>query len=442
MTTTLTDMGWTGTSSGFWTDGSNKVTDKIGGIVVNKGTKANTLSGKDSITGAGGVDTSKAGLTAIAPLYFGIENFGELIMGDGTDSIIGTATDDGDKLTSEFVYGIYNEQGSSITMSGNKNSITGTATGDAIGLPVPFGIFGIYNRSGTITMGDGNHNSITGIGKATVAIPDPGNGDIGFLAGGIFNRQGGTIAVENGNNNSITGIGGYYNGIYNRGSITIGNGNNNSISGKGISDGAYGIYNQNFALLGAPVSPASITIGDGNKNSITGTAEGIRSIGIFNESGCTITMGDGNKNSITGTAEGSGSIGIFNESGSTIAMGGGNDRLTGMGSIGIKNSGTIDMGSGNDEAIANGGFAGNGSVFLRAGNDYLKGFGSGNFDGGDGKDTLELTSGSYTVGLSGTTVTFTDSSNIIMTTSGFEKLIAGCTTYNFTSLSSGQTIVV
>lgn len=157
----------------------------------------------------------------------------------------------------------------------------------------------------------------------------------------------------------------------------------------------------------------------------------------------------GNKNSITGTATGDatglpvpfGIFGIYNRSG-TITIGDGNDSLTGTGSIGIVNFGTIDMGDGNDKVIANGGFAGNGSVFLRAGNDYLKGFGSGTFDGGLGVDTLELTQGVYSVGISGTTVTFTDSSNIIMTTSGFEKLIAGSTTYNFTSLSSGQTISV
>ena len=179
-------------------------------------------------------------------------------------------------------------------------------------------------------------------------------------------------------------------------------------------------------------------MGDGNNNSITGRAKGTDSIGIFSDG--IITMGDGKNNSITGRAEGTNSTGIYNSG--TITMGDGNDSLTGIGSIGIVNLGIIDMGSGNDRVIANGGFTGNGSVFLGAGNDYFKGFGSGTFNGGFGTDTLELTKGVYTIGISGTKVTFTDSSDIIMTTSGFEKLIAGSTTYNFTSLSNGQNILV
>jgi hypothetical protein len=82
-----------------------------------------------------------------------------------------------------------------------------------------------------------------------------------------------------------------------------------------------------------------------------------------------------------------------------------------------------------------------GSVFLGNGQDTLKGFGEGNCNGGNNQDTLELTSGTYTVGISGTTVSF-NRGGVIMQTSEFEKLIAGSTTYNFTSLSQGQTIVV
>jgi hypothetical protein len=80
-------------------------------------------------------------------------------------------------------------------------------------------------------------------------------------------------------------------------------------------------------------------------------------------------------------------------------------------------------------------------VFLGNGKDYLKGFGSGNFNGGNGNDTLELTSGSYSVAISGTTVNFIKDS-IIMNTSEFEKLIAGGTTYDFSSLTANQTIFV
>jgi archaellum component FlaF (FlaF/FlaG flagellin family) len=80
-------------------------------------------------------------------------------------------------------------------------------------------------------------------------------------------------------------------------------------------------------------------------------------------------------------------------------------------------------------------------VFLGNGQDYLKGFGSGIFNGGNGQDALKLTSGSYTVGRSGTTVNFTKGSTV-MNTSEFEILIAGNTIYNFASLTESQTIFV
>jgi hypothetical protein len=99
------------------------------------------------------------------------------------------------------------------------------------------------------------------------------------------------------------------------------------------------------------------------------------------------------------------------------------------------------MGNGKDSLIAEGGFEGSGNVFLENGKDYLKGFGSGNFDGGNGQDTLELTSGSYTIGISSAGVNFAKN-GIIMNTSEFEILYAGNTTYNFNSLTNGQTIFV
>jgi hypothetical protein len=147
---------------------------------------------------------------------------------------------------------------------------------------------------------------------------------------------------------------------------------------------------------------------------------------------------------ITGTNTGTSanSVGIYNFSGNTIDTGDGNDKITGTGgSFGIYNNGIIRTGNGKDSIIADGGFNGTGSVFLGNGKDYLKGFGSGNFNGGNGQDTLELTSGSYTVGISSAGVNFTKNS-IIMNTSDFEQLIAGDTTYNFTSLTEGQTIFV
>jgi len=93
-------------------------------------------------------------------------------------------------------------------------------------------------------------------------------------------------------------------------------------------------------------------------------------------------------------------------------------------------------------------------VFLGNGKDYFKGFGSGIFNGGKGQDTLELTTGTYTIEISETTVNFIQTNvppnpydpnyngTLIMITSEFEKLITGSITRNFSSLTNGQTIVV
>jgi hypothetical protein len=124
--------------------------------------------------------------------------------------------------------------------------------------------------------------------------------------------------------------------------------------------------------------------------------------------------------------------------GGTINTGDGKDTITS--SKGIQNLGIINTGNGADSIIADAGIYG-GSVFLENGKDYLKGFGTGKFNGGAHEDKLELTSGTYTVGKVGATVSFTKS-GLIMETSEFEKLIAGKTTYDFTSLIDTQIIVV
>ena len=80
-------------------------------------------------------------------------------------------------------------------------------------------------------------------------------------------------------------------------------------------------------------------------------------------------------------------------------------------------------------------------MFLGNGKDYLKGFGSGNFNGEKGQDTLELTPGSYTLEISPAGWNFAKD-GIIMNIVGFEKLIAGSTIYDFTSLTAGQIITV
>jgi hypothetical protein len=127
-----------------------------------------------------------------------------------------------------------------------------------------------------------------------------------------------------------------------------------------------------------------------------------------------------------------------------INTGNGDDYIIVNGRV-YNNGGSINTGYGNDSIIVNGGFESglnnSGSVFLGEGEDYIKGFGRGDFYGGNGNDTLELTPGTYTVGIWDTSAIFTEG-NQLMITSEFEQLIAGGTTYDFTSLTAGQIIIV
>jgi hypothetical protein len=249
-----------------------------------------------------------------------------------------------------------------------------------------------------------------------------------------------------------------------RGFTPISGNGNDSIIGTSVQ--SWGIYNGGYDESGFPI----IDTGDGD-DSIIGTTTGFSGAGIASVYKGTINTGNGD-DSIIGTGIISGiictddgiintgdgndiitGIGVFNgisigsfsgttSSKGTIKTGEGNDIITGIGGIFNDTLGIIDAGNGNDIIDArDGGFSGSGKTLLGNGNDIVQGFGSGNFDGGRGIDMLELTAGSYTVGISGTTVSFT-SNGITMNTSAFENLIAGDLTYNFTGLSNGQTITI
>jgi hypothetical protein len=297
---------------------------------------------------------------------------------------------------------------------------------------------GIYNI-GTLNTGDGNDivsgkgagiNSGIGNGgyidtgddnDVIIGINTGGDGNgITNSGGGIY---GGTIDTGNGND-IIIGIAITSNlsskGIYNSATINTGNGNDSIIS------------QGNFANFGG------VFLGEGNDWIIVGTD--ISYAGLSNYSNI-IETGDGNDIISTDV--------IYNED--VINTGNGDDLIIANGGIpgsgyGIyNNGGTINTGNGNDSIIANEGFQSNfnngGSVLLGDGEDYIRGFGNNDFYGGSGNDILELTPGSYTVGTGETSVTFTKS-NQLMITSEFEQLIAGGTTYDFTSLTAGQIIIV
>jgi hypothetical protein len=316
--------------------------------------------------------------------------------------------------------------------------------------PNVFAETGITNIVGIIDTGDGN-DVITGIGDyigiltETTTI-DTGNGDDIITAisegTGIDARVITTINTGDGND-TITATGGSGWGILLlTGSIDTGGGND-IINGTGDFGGLV------FSSDPDGGSESVIDTGEGD-DTITGTSsdyaivnagtvntgsgkDSIISHGAFSNNKMFLGEGD---DSIIANIDSSGPA-IYNYQ--MIDAGNGKDIITSTGVI--YNQGVIETGNSNDSIIADGGFEGLGYVSLGNGKDNLKGFGSGEFSGGNGNDTLELTPGTYTVGKWYTAVTFTKGSSI-MIASEFEELIAGSTVYDFTSLTNGQTITV
>jgi hypothetical protein len=393
--------------------------------IVNTGI-TNTLAGDDIITGTSirGSDTVNNIYNPISAIY----NIGTLNTDDGNDLIMG----------------IRNER------EGNDNDFSYDSS------------HAIYNDKGIIDIGDGN-DTIIGINNIT-------NSDYSSFSSGIYYYFG-TLNTGNGND-IITGTA-KQSGFFGYGGI-LDTGNGNDIITGTAQNGIesyWRVFNTgdgddtligNGDRLGSGINLATLNTGDGNDiiigTNITGNGTGISnnqySFGDFSISNPSLETDNGND-----TITGSGFIGIYN--GSTINTGNGNDLIIGIGTHwGIENSGTINTGNGDDSIITEGGFSSRfsdsytvGSTFLGNGEDYLKGFGRGNFNGGNGRDTLKLTSGTYTIEISETTVNFIQPSRIpfdpfydngttIMATSEFEQLIAGSTTYNFSSLTNGQTIIV
>jgi hypothetical protein len=374
----------TGISEATISDGT---TNHNFGIHIGSNSTIDTGKGNDTITGSG--------------LDFGILNYGTIYTDEGNDLITGTS---GDRFGGSIV-----TSGLIDTGDGN-DTITGTATGTArsdVGL----------SSNGTIDTGNGN-DIITAIGTRwgieNYGTINTGNGDDSIIA-------------EADSDPFLAG----YTSIMNKGSINTGNGNDSIIfHGKFTNHGD--IFN------------GHVFLGEGNDSIIADVSlSNRRAIENFSFIG----TGDGNDLiTSTGVIYNEGIIETGNGDDSIIVNGGVDDNGTRYGIY--NNGGAINMGDGNDSIIANEGFESaensSGAWFLGEGDDYIKGFGSGDFYGGNGNDTLELTPGTYTVGIWGerdTSVIFTKG-NSLMITSEFEQLIAGGTTYNFTSLIAGQTIVV
>ena len=234
------------------------------------------------------------------------------------------------------------------------------------------------------------------------------------------------IVIKTGNGNDTIAGTGEYTGIR-FGSI------NGSIIDTGDGDDA---ITGTGGYSGTVFYSSFLNTGEGND-----TITGISTQGDAIANSSTINTGDGN-DTITGTS--TYSVAISNTG--TINTGDGDDIILGIRTdfrfgATIANEGIINTGKGADSIITDSGFSSLGNVFLGKGTDYIRGSGSATFYGGKDRDSLELTSGSYTIEILGTTVGFR-SSNGTMKTSEFEELIAGSTTYDFTSLTNGQTIVV
>ena len=463
---------------------------------------ANTLAGKDKITGNGE--------TLRDILWFGLRTAGIYNKSNGTIN-----TDNGDdEITGYGNMGIYNESNGTINTGNGRDKITGYASQTGSSKNNTLGVL----NDGTINTDSGDD---TISGYATGDYPagvinsgsiNTGNGDDNIIgdgaSDGVVNARGGTINTGNGDD-SIIGTSSQGSGITSLGytdesglstisTINTGNGDDSIIGtttgyggGLGVFLSAINTGNGNDTIIGNGIysgifcgGDGIINTGDGN-DIITASSGGIAiGGGVFGDpssSKGTIKTGKGNDiitglaifNNILGiidTDAGNDSI-IYYESFTNrgnVFLGEGNDSiaadpgyyyfpyssLENFGFIGtgdgddlitntavIYNQGVIETGNGDDSIIVDKGFDGSGNVLLGNSKDYLKGFGSGNFNGGNGQDTLELTSGSYTVGISGTTVSFTKS-GVIMQTSEFEKLIAGGTTYDFSSLTANQTIFV
>jgi hypothetical protein len=409
--------------------------------IVNTGI-SNTLAGGDTINGY-----SDDTISTLKDKFAGFYNSGTLNTDSGND----------------LITGIFNDQNTSFNTNIDQK-------------------FGISNVGGTIDTGDGNDiikgivqkNQDLGYSFNAAILNDyqsaiyTGNGNdiIIGIHNELFNYSGNAIvnrsSIDTGNgNDTITGITERGSGIYSTGTINTGDGNDiiegTAIIGEGIFFTNNGLIDTSIKVdtgrgndiiagtgntMGLGID-MTITTGDGN-DTISGT--GVFDVGFYNTG--SVYTGDGN-DIVTGTSRNNFSIsnGNLYITSRIIDTGDGNDVITGTSGDGIFNSGIIKTGNGNDSLIADGSyyldFYGEGSVFLENGNDFLKGFGNGIFNGGNGNDTLELTSGLYTINISGTTVNFIASQlSTTMQTSDFEILIAGGTTYDFSSLTNGQTIIV
>jgi hypothetical protein len=363
----------------------------------------NTLAGNDRITGSG-VGNDGEGFD------YGFKNVGILNTDDGNDTITGSL------IYNRFGNGGYNIINFNTLNTGEGNDLIDGSNRNPASSALYSGIF----NDGTLNTGGGD-DTITGFGNEN-----------GFLNHGTLNTEDGNdIITFSGQNYGISLSALWDDPDLEAATLNTGEGNDViiGIGSIGISNygGAINTGNGQDSIIseGSFMNRGEVLLGHGN--------DSINAYSLDNYS--TIETGDGND--IISSA-------IYNED--IINTGKGDDSIIGYNIS--NNGGAIITGDGNDSIIAHEGFGSgpnsSGSVFLGENEDYINGFGSGDFYGGNGFDTLELTPGTYTVGIwgeEGESLIFTRD-NQLMITSQFERLIAGGTLYDFTSLTAGQIIVV
>jgi Ca2+-binding RTX toxin-like protein len=266
-----------------------------------------------------------------------IFNGGLIEMGLGVDSIEGYESAEGGGLVNTGIIK------------------TGAGSDTIIGYNAGFGDGGLIN-SGLINTGSGNDvvrgrggYRGTGIDNSGTLYTGPGDDIVDGGGGGIWNDR--RISTDTGDD-TIIGYEEDYVGIFNAAFINTGDGND--------------LVESNW-IFNAKFGPVGGTIDMGRGDDV---------INGYVDNDGTIALGDGNDRMINTTYLG-------NEPHSTWVVG--------------SNSGLISAGAGSDVIGNLEPYSISGNIDMGTGNDTLKGFGIGLFDGGAGIDTLTFAPGTYRV---------------------------------------------
>lgn len=335
-------------------DGSDKITGiddasqsswgEGWGIAIRGGSTLDLGSGDDQMNGIG----TDAGISVFGG--------SRVLAGTGSDYITGTSSINAGILISSSsfdlgsglnrldgqgrYYGVYVAFGSTLTGGSDSDTIKGSGTGDLSTLGWG-SVQGIRIQDSTLSLLAGD--DVLQCDGADAGLSVTGSGTVVGL--GTGNDK---IYASSKENSAITNYGGS--------KIDLGSGLN-LVSAQG-------------SLFGYFAKDSASLLAGADSDSLTFSASSQTGVGLQLENNCSISTGDGND-----LIKSSGFAGINSDATSTINMGTGLDVLDCM----------------------QGGYAGSGNYRMGTGNDLIRGFGTGTFDGEGDFDTLELGTGVYTV---------------------------------------------